>query len=184
MTAILAINRNGQTWIASDSTLFWGSLKQDIGPKYFVSKGIGIAWTGPTRSSNIIERRARSYRWKTKKLDYQCVMKFAEWLRDHMLHAGAKKEAGSGDDFPDHGYLFLLTDGRKIFSINSDSAVVQHRRFFAAGAGQEYCVGVLEALYDIRGISTRAIARKAINAAIKWSAWVGGKAHARRIRPS
>lgn len=183
MTAILAINRDGQTWLASDSATFWGSLNQDIGPKYFVTKGIGIAYGGNVRSSNIIKQRIGSYKWPRRGLTEKSVREFSEWIRKIMGEAGGQKEASGDKDFPSHGYIFLVTDGRRIYSVSSDASICRHRRFFAAGAGQEYCIGVMEALYGVRGFDTESIARRAIKAAIKYSAWVGGRAHAIRIRP-
>lgn len=124
---------------------------------------------------------ARKDEFKTPdKWDMRQAQKFSEWVKNLMEESGGKKESEKSDLLPSHPVGIILATKNMIFRISGDASVSWSRDFLAMGAGEEYAHGAMSALWE-RGLAPREIAEAGIGAAKKFSPWVRGKIHMRRI---
>lgn len=176
MTAILAIRRKGETVIASDSSIFRYNRKDDNGPKWFRGSNFWVMKSDSARATQLIEVHLQKFdapiRWT-----YEDAIRFGQWVMELMVKHGGKKEAEVGD-LPFHPLeLILATACGLLYQVSPSGYVQKIPKFVAAAAGNQYCTGVLDALYDLPGLGTEEIARRAINTALRYSPHVGGRAH-------
>lgn len=82
-------------------------------------------------------------------------------------------------EMPDDTSLSLIVcgmDGKRtvIKSLDSNGAMLDHKRFFACGTGSDVALGALEVLYRDKERTAAQIAKEAVKVAIKYNNSCGG----------
>ncbi len=186
MTIILAVNKNNETVMASDTRITYGSeiipgdnLVVDkvirIGGSYIGSSGWGIY-------DNILADYLSN---KTGvQLDgTQSIFSFFIdlWADLHKRYPFVNDQSGDKDSpFGDLDAKFLIANSAGIFLVSSNMSVRKFNKYYAIGSGSSYSMGALHVLYD-EDLDAEQIARKATAAAIAFDNDCGGEIQTRKV---
>jgi len=180
MSIALAVCKNNKIVLATDSLTTFGSLKVDA-PNFVTTKvmkhsGSLIAGTGWSKYDDILDDYLAAK--NNVKLDSPGVIfNFFHdlWTEMHKSYSFVNDQ--SDDKETPFGSLdssFLVVNSAGIFHISSNMSITKFEQYIAIGSGQDYALGVLFALYSTH-TSVQAIARKAVQAAINFDIYCGGK---------
>ncbi len=174
MTAIAVVKKDGKVSIASDSMGSNGSVTHNYGTKLVKGSNFVIGVSGSYRVTDILRDNVEDFKapktWTRKE-----ARRFAEWFRKTMIEYGSKKEAEAAEILKHPIWLVMATKS-KIFRIQTDYSVVEHRTRDATGAGAQIVEGAMHALYDTK-LNSSDIVREAIRAACDLSPHCGKPIH-------
>jgi len=178
MTAIIAVKKDGEVSIASDSLGSGNYTKQSYGSKLIKGSNFVIGYSASYRTAGIIEDNLDKFK-APEKWNIKEARRFAEWLRKIMMKYGAKKE-GAAEDMPRHPVLLVMATKDKIFRFQVDYSVLEHRQFGATGSGNMFLEGAAHALYD-SNLDASEIVKEAIKAACDLSPSCGRPIHVENL---
>jgi ATP-dependent protease HslVU (ClpYQ) peptidase subunit len=104
------------------------------------------------------------------------------WKTLHERYSFVNDQCGKEEESPfgDLDASFLIINAGGIFYVGSDMSVTQFESYFAIGAGSDYSLGALYALYD-GGQDAEFLARKAVEAGIAFDNRCGGPIEVKKI---
>ena len=186
MTIILAVNKNDETVIASDSRVSFGNeiIPGDnlpvekiikFGDSYIGSSGWGVY-------DNILADFIRSKR-DTNLDDAQSIFSFFMdlWKDLHKQYSLVNDQSsGKESPFGDLDAKFLIVNWNGIFLVSSNMSVRKFNKYYAIGSGSSYSLGALDLLYDQK-FDAESIARRAVATAITFDNTCGGKIDVRKV---
>ena len=97
------------------------------------------------------------------------------WKELHEQYNFVKDQSSEEDPSPfgDLDATFLITNPNGIFYVSSNMSVSKFEKYFAIGAGSNFSLGTLYALYDL-DFSAEEIARKSVESAMEFNIYCGG----------
>lgn len=154
MTTIVAVKAGGRVAIAADTLVSWsGDTSDTIGTK-LVSVGDGfVGFAGTQVLQNLFEAYLAA-RLETVPIDRRTVfflfLDFWKWSKSE-AHLTNDNPSGNGGCTAEVDGSFLVVAPGGIFSVGSDLSVVEHRYYWATGAGENYALGALRVLWKHDG---------------------------------
>ena len=186
MTIILAVSKNDETVIASDSRVAFGNeiipgdnlpIEKIIkfGDSYIGSSGWGVY-------DNIMADFIRSKKDANLEDTQGIFSFFMELWKDLHKHYSFVNDQSSGKESPfgDLDAKFLIVNWNGIFLVSPNMSVRKFNKYYAIGSGSSYSLGALELLYDQK-FDAEAIARRAVATAITFDNTCGGKIDIRKV---
>ena len=97
------------------------------------------------------------------------------WKELHEQYNFVKDQSNEEDPSPfgDLDATFLIVNPNGIFYVASNMSVSKFEKYFAIGAGSNFSLGTLYALYDL-DFSAEEIAKKSVESAIAFNIYCGG----------
>ena len=155
MTIIIGIKRkNGDVWIGSDSLIVDDDLSIDPANmandnKIVSFKNGFIGHAGDLSARNYLElyfenQENFNFDLKTKIDVFKFAISFKKFVRE-LVPAEGNPENG-----PTHELLnadFLIATKDKLYSLDSDNAVMEYKNFICIGRGSEMATGIIDYLY-------------------------------------
>lgn len=189
MSIVVAIKKGRQTIIASDSLSVFGSHCED--ERNIVNKekilAIGSSWMGYTGwglYGNILDHylqgRKTAPRLGSELQIFDFFLKLLRALRDKYSLVNEQSNSDR-DPFADLDSSFLIVNRKGIFHVSSNLSVSRFGCYYAIGSGCEYATGAMHALYD-SDLTATEIARKAVEAAIRFDTDCGGEIAIKRVK--
>lgn len=174
MTTLAVVKKKGQIAIAADTLTKWATTKESAtyiaNHEKIIRVGESfIAITGTT-TFNLILRDWFAAQETTPALDSVQNI-FRTWQE---LHAAMKERyflvptEDKEDDLESSRIHVLIANPYGIFGVGAHRTVQEFTRYYAYGAGSEYAMGALWALYDNPKLDAEQLARKAIECAIEF----------------
>lgn len=168
MTTVAAITDGKKVFMAYDSGLSIGDdfIGQSVQSKVFTVEDLLFGYYGSTRAGNIIRY---SLRIPSKIEDVDAH----EWVSKYVVTAIQDAFLANNYTIDDEvGFGCLVAHGGRIFLINTDFAVTEWERGYAAvGSGEKYALGALYAHLPLikSGVIDHSIAvRDAVGAAVEF----------------
>jgi ATP-dependent protease HslVU (ClpYQ) peptidase subunit len=181
MSVAVAIHKHHQIVIASDTQDNFGSNKMPfdnyssrkitrIGNSYVATTGWGIY-------EDILEDYLTAepdISLNSKQEIFSFFMGF--WKDLHEKYSFVKDQTEEEEDSPFGGLdaTFLIVNPYGVFYVSSNMSVTKFEKYFAIGSGADFSLGTIYALYDLEYTAAE-IARKAIEAAMKFNIYCGGE---------
>lgn len=181
MSVAVAIQKNNHIVIASDSQDNFGSNRvafDNYSSKKIITVGNSyIATTGWGIYEDILDDYLtvkHALALDSKQEIFSFFMNF--WKDLHEKYSFVKDQTDEEDDSPFGGLdaTFLIANPSGIFYVSANMSVTKFEKYFAIGSGADFSLGTIHALYDLE-YSAEEIARKAIEAAITFNIYCGGK---------
>lgn len=141
-----------------------------------------LGWAGWAVYENLLDEHLRDHK-KVNLASRQAVFRFFLdfWLAIRDRYTFVEDRAAAEDTpFADLDTEFLVVHRQGIFHVASHLAVAEFQRFYAIGAGADYALGALHALYD-QDLDASALARRAVETAMAFSPDCGGPVNVRTI---
>jgi ATP-dependent HslUV protease, peptidase subunit HslV len=179
MTIILAVRKNNETVIASDTRVTFDNeiIPEDnlavekisrVGDSLVGSSGWGLY-------DNILADYTRDRPGITLG-DERSIFTFfmGLWQDLHKRYSLVNDQAGgAASPFGDLDAKFLIANSRGIFLVSSNMSVRKFNRYYAIGSGSSYGLGAIDVLYDSE-LDAEAIARRAVQTAMTFDNTCGG----------
>lgn len=179
MTIILAIQKNDDTVIASDTRVSYGNeiIPGDNLPvkKIITAGGTFIGSSGWGLYDNILIDYLSSRSGVTFE-DAASIFSFFMdfWQELHKRYSFVNDQSsGKESPFGDLDAKFLFVNRNGIFLVSNNMSVRRFNKFYAIGSGSSYSMGALDALYDSE-LDAATIARIAVGTAIRFDRTCGG----------
>ena len=179
MSVVVAVAKDGHAAIASDSQVNFGDLVvppanhqatkiRRLGRSY-------LAVTGWALYENILNdfidpKKPPSLAGETQ--IYQFFLRLWKALHDRYGFVNDQCEE-QHSPFGDLAAAFLVANRSGIYSVASDMSVTRFERYYAIGAGNDFALGALHALYDL-DLTAPVLAERAVAAAIAFNPFCGG----------
>ncbi|NQU44759.1 hypothetical protein HQ520_15830 [bacterium] len=187
MSIVVAVTKDNQTVIASDSQTTFGNLRlpvdnhvarkiRPVGPAWLASTGWGFYedifddFISRKRVSGLANRKA-------------ILSFFLNLYRDLHERYGMVNDQANNDDkspFADLDSSFLVVNRQGIFSISSDMSITPFRKYYAIGSGSDFALGALQVLFD-HDLTAEELAYKAVETAISLDVHCGGEIDVQRV---
>ena len=188
MSVAVAVKKGNQIVLATDGQTHFGSLR--VGTENCPTRKIRkigsslLATTGWGLYDNILDdflARGKAPSLMRRQSIFSFFVKF--WKKLHDQYPFVKDKCDEDDDSPfaDLDSSFLVVNRNGIFYVASDMSVTQFDTYFAIGAGADFALGALHALYD-GTLDAEGLARKAVEAAIEFNTYCGGHIQVEKIR--
>ena len=182
MSIIVAVRKDGQTAMASDSLLTFGDKQVPLdnirGRKMRrVGKALlGIA--GWSVYEDIFDHYLAGHpdtRMGTRREVFSSFLALWHTLHDRYpfvrdQHEDAESPFGELDS------TFLIANAEGLYLVTSDLGVTAFEQYYAIGSGAEYSLGALHPLYGT-DLDAEALARRAVTTAIAFDVHCGGDVH-------
>jgi len=189
MSVVVAVRKDGQTVMASDSMSVFGHHCEDhtniaSTDKILTVGSSLLGITGWGLYGNIfnhyLSSRRTAPRLSGEREIFDFFLKFWRELREK--YSLVNEQANTDKEpFADLDANFLVANRKGIFHVSSNLSVCGIRRFYAIGSGCEYATGAMFALYETKQ-SAEAVARKAVEAAIRFDTDCGGEITVKKAR--
>ena len=186
MTIILAIQKNNDTVIASDTRVSYGNEiipGDNLQVQKIIAAGdtfIGSSGWGLYDNILIDYLSSRSgAAFDDAPSIFSFFMEF--WQELHKRYSFVNDQS-SGKDTPfgDLDAKFLFVNRSGIFLVSNNMSVRRFNKFYAIGSGSSYSMGALDALFDSE-LDAEAIARRAVLSAIRFDRTCGGDIDVRKV---
>jgi ATP-dependent HslUV protease subunit HslV len=193
MSVAVAVQKDHQIVIASDTQDNFGSNRVSfdnysskkiipVGSSYVATTGWGIY--EDILDDYLVAKRDLSL--DSKQQIFSFFMNF--WKDLHEKYSFVKDQTDEDDDSPFGGLdaTFLIANPYGIFYVSSNMSVTRFEKYFAIGSGADFSLGTIYALYDL-AFTAEEIAQKAIEAAIMFNIYCGGKIelfHVKKFPPT
>lgn len=172
MTILVAVKKNDRVFVGADRiTTFGSEYATDLvgSCKIMKLKHGYLATSGYTLLDNIIEHLHENRKelldseLKTRAQVFQFFLSLYGELKDNytLIDAGKDTYAGIYN-------VFLLVTPTSIFGVSNNLSVHEYERYASKGAGSDYSMGALYALYDIMD-DGHELTRVALEAACHYS---------------
>ncbi|MEM9602253.1 MAG: MFS transporter [Pseudomonadota bacterium] len=174
MSTIVVVQKGHDACIAADSLTSFGD--QTLGAQYDRNSDkiqkIHNSYFGIVGSAahalvveSALKRAGNTARLNSRVEIFQTLIKLHKSLKeDYFLNPSESEE----DPYESIRFDAVLVNAHGIFGVYSLREVYQYQRFWAIGAGADYALGAMHALYD-RLESAEAIARAAIEASAEFN---------------
>jgi len=187
MSVILAVKKENQLVIASDSQQNFGSnlaginnireskIRQ-IGEAYFSFSGWGLY-------SNIFDDFLTA-RTVPRLTSHGEIFTFFQdfWKQLHERYSFVSDQCDDKESpFGDLDTSFLVVTTGKIFHISGNMSVSEFLKYHAIGSGSDFAIGAMHALYE-EAFTAEEIAKKAVQAAIDHNVYCGGEIEIRTMK--
>jgi ATP-dependent protease HslVU (ClpYQ) peptidase subunit len=186
MTIILAVSKDNETVMASDTRITYGSeiipgdnLAVDkiikIGGSYIGSSGWGVY-------DNILADYLHDKNAVQLDGAQSIFLFFMDLWRDlHKRYSFVNDQSGGKDSpFGDLDAKFLIANSSGIFLVSSNMSVRKFNKYYAIGSGSSYSLGAMNVLYD-GDHDAMSIARRAVEAAITFDNACGGEIDIKKV---
>lgn len=187
MSVVVAVAKDDRVAIASDSQVNFGDLVvppanhqamkiRRLGRSYLAVTGWALYenifndFIDPKRPPSLAGERAI----------YQFFLRLWKALHDRYGFVNDQCEE-QHSPFGDLAAAFLIANRTGIFSVASDMSVTRFERYYAIGAGNDFALGALHALYD-EPYPAEVLAQRAVAAAIAFNPFCGGEIQVHQIR--
>lgn len=178
MTCIVALEHDGKAYLGSDSFLGSALIKDQTDRPKFFKKGEGfyVAFAGGLRGAQIIEHGISFRKMRSNETEEAyLVTEVASKLQQQFTKAGANIKSEDSVDHHDADFIICLNG--KVFSLQDDYSVCRSNHgFVAVGAGQDFALGCLAAIYHTKQDPKKKIQR-ALEIAAAFSPQVCGPFH-------
>ena len=189
MSIGVAVAKGGKIALATDSQNSFGSLRMgsDNGSPNRIEK-IGssfLTWTGNGIYEDLLREplgRGKGHSLNDASAVFQYFMRLWKRIRSDYSFVDDKGD-DSESSFAQLDASFLVVSRTGIYGVTSKMCVTKFTKYWAIGSGQEYALGALHALYDGR-IDAEALARRAVETAIRFNIYCGGEIELRTIKSS
>ncbi len=181
MSIVVAVNKDNSIVIASDTQDNFGSNKVSydnysakkittVGDAYIASTGWGLY-------EDIFDdylTTNKNIPLNTKAEIFSFFMKFWKELHEH--YNFVNDQTNEEDDSPFGGLdsTFLIANPHGIFYVSANMSVTKFEKYFAIGAGADFSLGTIYALYDLE-CHAEEIVRRAIESAMTFNIYCGGE---------
>lgn len=182
MSAIVAIQKNGQTVMASDSLICFGGTtirdeENHSDPKVTKIGKTFCGMAGWGKYGNILTAHLKETKNVKLTNEHDIFLFFHTlWGELHEKYGLVNEQCDDQTDSP-FGELdssFLLANSSGIYYVSSHMSVTKFHKYFAVGSGQDVCLGAIHALYDL-DFPAEKIATAAIHAAVSLEQHCGGR---------
>lgn len=181
MSIAVAVRKNDEIVLATDSATSFGSLQLDTSnhaaSKVITAGDVHIAGTGWSKYDNILRDYIERSRKKIDLTNEAGIFKFFHrlWTDLHEYYSFVNDQVEDKDTpFGDLDSSFLVVAEDGIFYVASDMSVTELKRFFAIGSGQDYALGACHTLIDSELTATE-IATRAVEAACAFDVYCAGE---------
>jgi len=187
MSIALAIEKNGELFVAADTLTSFGHTKvppvlhaaekvRRVGASYLATTGWGLY---ENILDDVIARR-KSIKLGSREQIFEFFLRL--WNDLHKKYSFVndqidEKEAGP---FGNLDSTFLIAGRAGIFYVGPDMSVTKVKHYFAIGSGAPFALGALHALHDSK-LGSEAIARRAVESAIAFDTYCGGEVQLHRV---
>ncbi len=177
MSVCVAIRKNGETWIGSDAQAEAGNDRLWVGPKWERLPFGAVMIVGHALYYGLMNEYIRSVSHIRRIRSLKEARRFFwEFACSDGVEAVAGVEAGDGLDFQ-----ALLVTSSDCYRCNGDLTVTKSRfNYDAVGSGSEVALGVMDTLAE-SSTEPEAIVERAVKAAIRHTAYCGGRVFTRKI---
>jgi ATP-dependent protease HslVU (ClpYQ) peptidase subunit len=169
--AALCSSTTCSTWIASDTMVCSGALRQIAGPKWIVRRPWAAGVAGHLRTINVLQHHAAELLQ-----GLASPYEFAHRVRE-LLSADGYSSAKNDGGPPEYGQMLMLAHPGGIWAVAADFSVMPLPvdRLWAEGSGRELALGAAHALLAAdAGLAEKDVVRHAVDAAIVYDSNCGG----------
>ena len=181
MSIAAAVRKNGETAIAADSQINFGSVKvplnnyrptkvRRVGTSYLAMSGWGIY-------ENIFAAylsKSKSPRLDSEKAIFRFFMEFWRDLHEQYSFVNDQSHQEDPSPFADLDASFLVASRKGIFHVSGNMTVTTFEQYAAIGSGADYALGALHALYE-EDLDAAALAGRACGSAMAFNIYCGGE---------
>lgn len=173
MSVIAAISsgRSGSTWIASDTMVCSGNLRQIIGPKWVVHEPWAVGIAGHLRTINVFRHHAEELLGNLAD-----AYEFADRARA-LLKSDGFGETKESDGPPQFGQMMILARPDVVWTVGTDFSVMPlpADKLWAEGSGRDLAIGAAHALLSVQSeLPEEAVVQHAVETAIAYDSICGG----------
>ncbi len=173
MSTVTAVIKHGESAISCDTLIKWGSEKNTaahlvnhnkifaFGENYIAVTGLAA---GQLALQHFLSKQPKTLLLRTPEEIFLCWRDFQRALKDDYFFDPKSEEAG----FETSGLDVLMINPYGIFAVGSHRDVQQFSRFYAYGAGSEFALGAMFALYDEHNLNAKTLAERGITAAAEF----------------
>lgn len=174
MSIVVAVKRNGQISIATDTLTTLGRLKitSDYVEEHNKIIEVGASFVGIvgwSATAQILEHIVHS---KRVKLDLSSRFSiFETFLSLHRKLEGyylVNSQEDEGEPVQSSQINALVINNNGIFEVTSHREVSEYKKFWAIGAGSPLALGAMHALYENKNLTAKDIAIAGVNAAVEF----------------
>jgi len=187
MSIVVAVKKNDEIVLVSDTQNNFGTLVltsdnhlvskvRKVGDAYIASTGWGLY-------DNIMEDVLSKHEKEVSLDSKNSIFNFFQnlWRDLHDNYSFVNDQCQEDDSpFGDLDASFLIINKSGIFNVASDTSVAQFKKYYAIGAGCDFSLGAIHALYDT-GLNAEQIGRKAVEAATALNMHCGGRLEVNKI---
>jgi ATP-dependent protease HslVU (ClpYQ) peptidase subunit len=153
MTILVAVKKNGRTYLGADRiTTFGNTYATDLvdGTKIMKLKHGYLATSGYTLLDNVIEHLYKSNHklMENKFADRSEVFSFFLELYNEMKKSYTLVDSGK-DTYASFYNVFLAVTPTSIYGVNANLSVHEYEHFAVRGAGSDYALGCLYGTYNL-----------------------------------
>lgn len=171
MTCIAAIKQNGNVYLASDSEVSWGNSKGDFGSKLAKTGELIIGTAGDSMTGDLIREVFSAPTRGSKDAYKYLISEYGPALRNFLkTHEVLTIKDGTARS----KFWAVVALDRRLFTIFSNFAVIEHEEYAAFGSGEEFAIG---SLYSTSNLPVRERLTLAVSSAIKHAQGCGGDIH-------
>lgn len=189
MSVAVAVRKGNEVVLAADSQTNFGHARvsqvnhradkiREVGPSLMAATGWGLY-------DNILDDilAKNTPRLTNRQSIFAFFLKL--WKALHEKYPYVCDQVGEDGDSPfgDLDASFLIVNGNGIFYVAGDLSVTEFKEYYAIGAGSDFSMGALHALYGTECDAAES-ARRAVAAAIEFSLYCGGEIQVCRKRLS
>jgi ATP-dependent HslUV protease, peptidase subunit HslV len=181
MSVVVAVRKGNTIAMAADTQTSFGDVRIPIdnlrARKITQVKGAWVGKTGWGLYDNIfadfLSARRRPPLTSEKGI-YRFFLQL--WRTLHEKYAFINDQCREKDSpFGDLDAAFLVVNPSGIYHVASDMSVTKFTKYYAIGAGNDYALGALHALYDDSRYDAQTLARRAVETASTFKMYCGGE---------
>jgi ATP-dependent HslUV protease, peptidase subunit HslV len=179
MSVVVAVRKGNDIVMAADTQTSFGDVRMPVDNlrAQKISK-IGAAYLGKTGwglydniLSDFLARQRPAL--TTEKGIYAFFMQL--WRALHEKYAFVNDQCHEKDSpFGDIDAAFLVVNRGGIYHVASDMSVTRFEKYYAIGAGNDFAMGALHALYDDKRYDAEELAKRAVDTASTFKMYCGG----------
>ncbi len=188
MSVVVAVRKGSEIVMAADTQTSFGDVRvpSDNLRAHKIAR-IGAAYLGKTGwglYDNILGDFLKSRKrpaLTTEKGIYAFFMQL--WRELHEKYAFVNDQCHEKDSpFGDIDAAFLVVNRGGIFHVASDMSVTKFEKYYAIGAGNDFALGALHALYDDRRYDAAELAFRSVVTASAFKMYCGGEVDVVKVR--
>ena len=187
MSIALAVEKNGELIVASDTLTSFGHTK--VPPVLHAAKKVRrigasfLAATGWGLYENILDdvlTRRKNLRLGTREQIFDFFLRLWGDLHKRYSFVDDQIDEKESGPFGNLDSTFIVAGRTGIFYVGPDMSVTEVQHYFAIGSGAQFALGALHALHGTK-LDAETIARRAVEAAIDFDTYCGGEVQIKRV---
>lgn len=181
MSVVVAVRKGGTIAMAADTQTSFGDVRVPVDNlRARKISAVGDAWLGKTGwglYDNILMEFLRGKERPSLSDDRGIYRFFLQlWRELHDKYGFVNDQCREKDSpFGDLDAAFLVVNRRGIYHVASDMSVTTFAKYYAIGAGNDFALGALHALYDDPRYDAATLARRAVETANAFKLYCGGE---------